>query len=315
MKYTNYYKQTQILLVVCVTWFTSCSQPHFRDTNYHYSIPAQLADGIMIGNIANSKIDSFKIIELTKLILKDSFPNIHSLLIAKDNKLVYENYFSGKDENWGSGLGYAKHDINILHDTRSISKSVVAACIDIAIKQKKINGIDDPIFNYLKDYNQYKIKKVITIRQLLTMSSNIEWDEDVPHGTSANDETQMQRSSNLIKYVLSRPMKTDSPSVWKYNSGGVQILAEIIKSVSGDNLDKFAEKYLFIPLGITNYKLTKSHRKFLAAASGLRLCSRDLLKIGFLYLNKGWWNGKQIITENRVGLTNNLTNLSNYICQ
>ena len=217
MKYTNYYKQTQILLVVCVTWFTSCSQTHFRDTNYHYSIPAQLADGIMIDNIAHSNIDSFKIIELTKLILKDSFPNIHSLLIAKDNKLVYENYFSGKDENWGSGLGYAKHDINILHDTRSIFKSVEAACIDIAIQQKKINSINGPIFNYLKDYIQYRTKEneAITIRQLLTMSSNIEWDEDVPHGTSANDETQMQRSSNLIKYVLSRPMKTDSTTVWK----------------------------------------------------------------------------------------------------
>ena len=103
MKYTNCCKETQILIVFCLTWFTSFSQTHHRDTNYHYSIPAQLADGIMIGNIANSSIDSFKIIELTKLILKDTFPNIHSLLIAKDNKLVYENYFSGKDENWGSG--------------------------------------------------------------------------------------------------------------------------------------------------------------------------------------------------------------------
>ena len=66
----------------------------------------------------------------------------------------------------------------------------------------------------------------------------------------ANDETQIERSSNPIKYVLNRPMKTDSTTVWKYNSGGVQILAEIIKSVSVDNVDKFAEKYLFIPLGI-----------------------------------------------------------------
>ena len=66
------------------------------------------------------------------------------------------------------------------------------------------------------------------------------------------------------------------------------------------NLQK---NYLFIPLGITNYEWTKSHRKFLAAASGLRLCSRDLLKFGLLYLNKGWWNGKQIISENWVTKT------------
>ncbi|MBC7935513.1 MAG: serine hydrolase [Rhizobacter sp.] len=264
-----------------------------------------MADGIIIDNISNSNIDSNKIIELTKLILKDTFPNIHSLLIAKDNKLIYENYFSGKDENWGSGLGYAKHNTNILHDTRSISKSVVAACIDIAIQQQKIASIDDPIFRYLTDYQEYKTiqNEKITIRQLLTMSSDILWNEDVPHGTSDNDETQMEKSNNPIKYVLNRPMKTTSEAVWKYNSGGVQILAEIIKSVSGDNVDKFAEKYLFEPLGIKNYKWTKSHKKFPAAASGLRLTSRDLLKFGMLYLNKGRWKEKNILTENWVDET------------
>ena len=87
------------------------------------------------------------------------------------------------------------------------------------------------------------------------------------------------------------------------NSGGIQILAEIIKAINDDNVDKFAEKYLFEPLGITNYQWTKSHRKFLAAASGLRLCSRDLLKLGLLYLNKGKWNEKQVISENWVAET------------
>ncbi len=305
MTSTNYFRQILLLTTVCISCFTSCSQPPVRDANYHYAKPASLEDGLLTDHIANSNINSNKIIELTKLILQDSFPNIHSVLIAKDNKLIYENYFSGKDENWGSRLGYAKHDVNILHDTRSISKSVVAACIDIAIQQQKIKSIDDPIFNYLTDYQEYKTieNEKITIRELLTMSSNIAWDEDVPHGTSANDETQMERSGNPIKYVLNRPMKTSAASAWKYNSGGVQVLAEIIKSVSGDNIDKFAEKYLFAALGIQKYKWTKSHRKFQAAASGLRLTSRDLLKFGLLYLNNGQWNGKQIISENWVAQT------------
>jgi CubicO group peptidase (beta-lactamase class C family) len=302
MRYRNHFRHTLLLLSISLAWFTGCSQPHIRDTNYHYSKPDQLADGLAVDNIANAAMDSNNIIELTKLILKDSFPNIHSVLIARNNKLIYENYFSGKDENWGSGLGYAKHGTDILHDTRSISKSVVAACIDIAIQQQKIKSIDEPIFNYLPAYQEYKttLNEKISIRQLITMSSDILWDEDVPHGTSANDETQMERSSNPVEYVLSRPMKTTAETVWKYNSGGVQILAEIIKSVSGDNVDKFAEKYLFEPLGIKKYKWTRSHRKFPAAASGLRLTSRDLLKFGMLYLNKGQWNGRQFITENWV---------------
>ena len=338
---SRYYRQYFILFGICLVWLTSCSQIHVRDTHYNYSNPKLLNDSIQIGHIGNTNIDSNKIIELTQLILKDSFPNIHSLLIAKDNKLVYENYFSGKDESWGWSLGYAKHDTNTLHDIRSISKSVVGACIDLAIQQQKISNIDAPIFNYLPDYIHYKTpqNEKITIRHLLTMSSGIKWEENrIPHGTSANNETQMERSKNPIDYVLSQPMNTEPGMVWNYNSGGVQILAEIIRKVSGLTIDNFADSFLFKPLGIKNYKWIrmqsdlssfkerylggKNKSKFPAAASGLRLTSRDLLKFGLLYLNKGKWNNKQILSENWVTETlkiqilqnnNSLTNGYSYL--
>lgn len=304
---------------ICILCLTSCSQSHTRETNYQYTTPKVLNDNIRIANIAGVKIDSNKIIKLSQLILQDSFPNIHSLLIAKDNKLVYENYFSGDDESWGWSLGYAKHNSATLHDVRSISKSVVAACIDLAIQQKKIKNIDDPIFNYLPNYLGYKTpqNKNITIRHLLTMSSGIQWEENsVAHGTAANNETQMEKSKNPIAYVLSQPMKSLPGKVWNYNSGGVQILAEIIKNTTGSTIDNFANSFLFKPLGIKNYKWIRmqsdfssfkekylggeNKSQFPAAASGLRLTSRDLLKFGLLYLNKGKWNHKQILSENWV---------------
>ena len=311
--------ENSILILLCLIWFTSCSQTHIRDTNYNYTIPKLLNDSIQIDNIGKANIHSNEIIELTKLILKDSFPNIHSLLIARDNKLVYENYFSGKDESWGWGLGYAKHDTNTLHDIRSISKSVVAACIDLAIQQQKIKSIDDLIFTYLPNYISYRTSQneKITIRNLLTMSSGIKWEENsIPHGTTANNETQMEKSKNPIVYVLSQPMDTLPGKVWNYNSGGVQVLAEIISNVSGLTVDYFADSFLFKPLGIKNYKWIRmqsnfssfkerylggrNKSKFPAAASGLRLTSRDLLKFGLLYLNEGRWCNKRILSENWV---------------
>ena len=78
------------------------SSTHFRSTNYTYQTPKNITDGLLTDNLVSVGIDTNQIVQLTKLILADSFPNIHSLLIAKDNKLVYENYFNGKDENWGS---------------------------------------------------------------------------------------------------------------------------------------------------------------------------------------------------------------------
>lgn len=294
-------KSTNLLLIIVLIFsiFSSCVYKPFRSTDYSYQKPTLFDNNLPTDNSYNVGVDSTKIVELTRLILMDSFPNIHSLLIMKDNKLIYENYFSGKDENWGRSLGYRKHDRISLHDTRSISKSVVAACIGIAIQQQKIKSIDDPIFNYLPDYLQYKNSQndKITIRHLITMSSGLQWDEDVPHGTSKNSETQMEKSSDPVAYVLRQPIAFHSGSVWRYNSGGVQILAEIIKNTSGLNIDKFAEKFLFLPLGIKTYTWTKSKLNFPAAASGLRLTSIDLLKLGVLYLNFGNWDDKQLLAE------------------
>ena len=289
--------RTMIFLPAVLYSLACAGQAPARDTNYTYKAPQQLNDGIATANIADAGIDSVKIIKLTKLILADTFTNIHSLLILRNNKLVYENYFPGKDEIWGLKLGYIKHDINTLHDVRSISKSVVSACIGIAVMQKKIKSIDDPIFDYLPGYIKYKtaFNAGITIRHLLTMSSGIDWDEDAPHNTSKNDESSMEKSDDPVAYTLSLPMAHKPGTVWNYNSGSVQVLAAIIKDISRYNIDEYAAHYLFEPLGITDYKWINMRKNFPAAASGLRLRSRDLLKIALLYLNKGEYNKVQII--------------------
>ena len=155
-----------ILCGLILSCFVSYAQPDIDNTIYNYKSPKRLSDVIPVGQIANTQMDSNLVIELTRLILKDSFPNIHSLLISKNNTLVYENYFPGKDERWGWNLGYAKHDADNLHDIRSISKSVVSACIGIAIGHHKIKSIDDPIFDYLPGYAQFRNKKNAQITHL-----------------------------------------------------------------------------------------------------------------------------------------------------
>ncbi len=85
---TKYLRKYFLVFTICTIWLTGCSQTHTRDTNYSYKQPANLNDSIFVDEIYKVNIDSNKIIELTKLILKDTFPNIHSLLICKDNKLM-----------------------------------------------------------------------------------------------------------------------------------------------------------------------------------------------------------------------------------
>ena len=281
----------------------SCQQNHIRSIDYLYTKPIQLSDDIKVDNLQNTGMDTIQIITLTKLILSDTFPNIHSLLILKDNKLVYENYFSGNDEVIGKKLGYIDHTINDLHDCRSISKSVTSSCIGIAIRKGLIRNIDEPIFPYFKQYgdNFDERKKKITIRHLLTMTSGLKWNEDVSYRDPRNTELRMDNSSDPISFILGRPMDSEPGSTWNYNGGNTQLLGEIIKFVSGFTIDKFAEQELFLPLGITKYEWLPLTTNMPAAASGLRLRSRDLLKFGMLYMNSGRWKDKDILTADWVG--------------
>lgn len=246
-----------------------------------------------------SGFDSLGLSNMTAAIRNHEYSNIHSVLIARGGKIVYEQYFTGNDEVWGDPIGEVAFDKDKLHDIRSISKSIVSACVGIAIAQGKLKGVNQSVFDFFPEFEEYKTgdRAKLTIDHLLSMSSGIHWNEDVPYNDPENSEIQMARASNQVEYVLSQPMDTVPGVVWKYNGGTTQLLAAIIKKVSGQDVDEFAKDNLFTPLGITdfewiNYPMTSTP----AAASGVRLRPRDLMKFGLLYYNKGQSNGKQILS-------------------
>jgi len=260
--------------------------------------PLNLNDGIKTGTLSEVRMDTSVVNELTNQIIAGYYPNIHSLLIYKDNKLAYENYFKGKDQYRGKDLGVIEHSINDLHSMRSISKSVVSACIGIAITQGKIKNVDQKVFDFFKEYAAYDtgMIKGLSIKHLLTMTAGLKWNEEVPYDNPENSEIKMNQSADPIDFILSRSMTSLPGKVWQYNGGTTQLLSIIIERATGKKVDEFAKEYLFSPLGITTFEWIKmSGTNIPAAASGLRLRSRDLLKFGILYHNKGKWNGKQII--------------------
>jgi CubicO group peptidase (beta-lactamase class C family) len=260
-------------------------------------------DGIQLSSMSAEGIDSTLIQSLDSAIQKGIYPNIHSLLIARNNKLVHEKYWNGRDQAWGNNLGVTIHAKDSLHDIRSISKSIVSACIGIVVKQGKIKSVEQKVFDFFPEYAKLDtgLKSELSIKHLLTMSSGIAWNEDVPYDNPENSEIKMTRSPDPIVYVLSQPMEFPPGKVWKYNGGTTQLLAAIIQKTTGKPVDEFAKEFLFEPLGITKFEWVKYPGTNLpAAASGLRLRSRDLLKFGLLYYNKGDWKGEQIIPVNWV---------------
>ncbi len=252
--------------------------------------------------MAKEGINAALINSLDSAITKGVYPNVHSLLIAKNNKLVYEKYYPGMDrggmDRKGDPMVMTIHGKDSLHAVRSITKSVVSACIGIAIKQGKIKSLNQRVFDFFPEYSKLDTgwKSDLTIKHLLTMSSGIIWNEEVPYDNPENSETKMNATNNAVEYVLSQPMKFPPGKVWNYNGGTTHLLATIIKKSTGKQIDEFAGEYLFRPIGINYFKWSKFPGTQLTMGfSGLRLRSRDLLKFGLLYNNRGKWNGIQIV--------------------
>ncbi|MEN4760806.1 serine hydrolase [Chryseobacterium sp. C39-AII1] len=140
-----------------------------------------------------------------------------------------------------------------------------------------IKSTDTSIYNYFAQKYGNKFdnnKKKITIRHLLTMTSGLEWNEDVSYRDPRNTELRMDESSDPIGFILGRQMITEPGKVGNYNGGNTQLLAEIIKIVSGVPIDQFAEKELFKPLGINKFTWSSLGENMPAAASGLRFFQR-----------------------------------------
>lgn len=253
---------------------------------YTYSAPKELEDGWKTENLKSQNVDTTLIYKAFSQIINRR-NKIHSVLLIKNDRLIIEEYFNGQ---------FADEP----HDLRSTTKSIRSILMGIAIDQGFIDNIDDPILKYLKrplpNKNLDKRKNDITIKNLLTMSSGLDcndWNKK-----SKGQEDKVYKKKDWLQYTLDLPMVNEPGTVSNYCSMGAIMIAEIISQSSGMTIDKFAEQYLFRPLGITNVSWGHtSNKTIIPSAKRLYMKSRDLAKIGQLILHKGEWNGKQIVSE------------------
>jgi CubicO group peptidase (beta-lactamase class C family) len=234
---------------------------------------------------------------MTEMIRRYPDWNLHAVLIERDGRLVYEEYFAGDDQKWGQPLGRVVFTRDTKHDLRSITKSVTSALAGIALASGKIRSLGQSLLDFFPEHAGQGNPEAarITLRHALTMSAGLDWNEDIPYTDPRNDEIVMTRSSDPVGYVLSRRRIAEPGTVWKYNGGLPQVLATIVQRRTGEPLRDYARKVLFEPLGISDFEWVGDLAGMPSAASGLRLRPRDLAKFGSLYLHDGQWSGRQII--------------------
>jgi CubicO group peptidase (beta-lactamase class C family) len=223
--------------------------------------------------------------------------NAHAVVVARHGKLVYERYFTGTDEIVGRPVGTVTYDAEKRHDLRSITKSVTALLVGIGIDRGWIKGVDEPVFSFFPEYADLRTpeKDRITIRHLLTMSAGFAWDESLPYANPANSERPMDAASDPYRYILEQQLATEPGRFYNYCGCSAVLLEAILQKSSGKKLDVIARETLFEPLGVTDVEWIRFANGDALAHAGLRLRARDLAKIGQLVLNRGAWQGRQIV--------------------
>jgi CubicO group peptidase (beta-lactamase class C family) len=264
---------------------------------YHYRQPPTLADMWVTGTLDDVGLDQLRIEQITDAIRRNPYWNLHAVLIEREGRLVYEEYFAGEDQRWGTPLGRVVFNRETKHDLRSVTKSVVSALLGIALHSGAIRSLDSPIVEYFPEYKELQTPErvPITIRHALSMTGGLEWNEDLPYTDPRNREIAMTRSEDPIRYVLSQRIVAKPGVEWRYNGGFTQLLAAVIQRTTGTSLKEYAQKMLFDPLGITDVEWVGDLAGLPAAASGLRLRPRDLAKFGSLYLHQGRWSHRQVL--------------------
>ncbi|UCC84183.1 MAG: serine hydrolase [Gemmatimonadota bacterium] len=292
-----------LLVLTVVTGINACGEGgptgsgHPLFSSFVYEIPEQTDDGLVTGHLSDYGFDLGTVTSLGNRILDGTYVNIHSVLIVKDGVLVLDEYFPGR----GYNRPYTDWDKHVLHSMHSVTKSYTSALIGIAIDQGQIASVDDKISTYLPEYADVfegSERDSIRIKHLLSMTAGLYWDEwTYPYDDIRNTHVALASSSDPVRYALELPVVAAPGEVFQYNSGMSITLGRIVHNASGLTTDRFAEQYLFEPLGITDYYWYSYPDGTFQTGGGLWLRSRDMAKFGLLYLNGGRWGDQQVVSE------------------
>jgi CubicO group peptidase (beta-lactamase class C family) len=225
--------------------------------------------------------------------------NIHSVTVSYQGKNVAETYFRGSDRTiysmWGTTRNLGPHD---LHDMRSVSKSLVALAYGILLERGEVPSLDTRIASLYPEYkNAFEPPKdAIRVRDLLTMASGLDWNEPSPvKKTWKDDQIGLIWRSETVPFVFGREAMANPGDAFVYSGGLTSVLADVMARATGRDLADIVGKEIFIPMGITEWSWSKDLRGRPISFAGLRLSPHALQRIGEMVLNRGQWQGRQIV--------------------
>ena len=233
---------------------------------------------------------------ITPAVEAGTYKQITSVVVARDDQVLYEHYF----DDGGA---------DALRNTRSATKTVTGMLVGAAVDRGLLKA-ESKVLPYFRDRRPFANpdprKEQITVEDFLTMSSLLECDDESEF--SRGNEERMYLIEDWVKFTLDLPIKgfpdwspkpAQSPygRAWSYCTAGPTTLGPLLERATKQSVPDFAQAVLFKPLGIATLKWQFQPLGSAMTGGGLQLRSRDLLKLGQLYLNGGKWQGQQVISE------------------
>jgi CubicO group peptidase (beta-lactamase class C family) len=256
-----------------------------------------LRDGWIRASAIDTDIDERRMCGLDGFIAQWPRANIHGVVVARHERIVFERYYAGNDERWGVPVGHVRFGPDVKHDLRSISKSVTSLLVGIAFGEGRFPSLDASVIDYFPEHGALKTadKAKLTFRHLLMMAAGLEWDESLPYTDPRNSEIRMINAGDPVGFVLRQPMRSPPGTIFSYNGGATTVLGAALERATRSRIEDYARDRLFRPLGITDFEWVRMPNGMTAMASGLRLRPRDTAKLGRLLLTQGSWNGRQVV--------------------
>lgn len=266
-------------------------------------------------------LDPKVLADLDAAIVSGKYGYIDSMLVIRHAKLVFDRSYRhdygriyGKDAREPSALNahdptgpynyfnawwhpfYRRGD---LHTLQSVTKTVTSVLIGVAAARGEFPDLGTPILRFFDESTVANVderKRRVTIRHLLTMTGGFDWNEDLPYNDPNNSASLMEASFDWVRFAVDRPMAREPGVVFNYNSGETQILSHLFRVATGRDIEEYAAEHLFAPLGIERHFWKRTPSGLIDTEGGLYLDPHDLAKIAQLYLMKGAWKGRPIVT-------------------
>lgn len=208
--------------------------------------------------------------------------------IVKDGYIVAEAYF-----------GTFQKDT--MHFSASVAKSFTSALVGIAIDKGLVPGVDEKLCQYFDQWDCDDVDDMrnrIRIKHALTLTTGLKWQENWSQiDPATNDALKMGSSGKFLEYMLNREAMHEPGEVFTYSTGDPMFMSGVISKAAGMSAFEFAKKNLFQPMGISSVRWGGDSQGYTGTFANLDLTVRDYAKFGYLYLNKGKWDGTQIVSE------------------